>query len=214
MVHQKQTLDADSRPCAKPGAVLLETDRLLIRRFLMSDAPGLSAALNHEEVIIQLSNRFQYPFTPADAEAAISLSFPLQHDSDITAAYPRSVALCIKPKTTDNPSHEPRLIGSMIAHAGENMSYRTWSIGYAITPEVWGRGYATEALIAFSDWLLETWPRIARLEGNTFSTNGASAKVLLKAGFTEEGVRRSAVEKNGVLLDTRQFARLKADVTS
>ncbi|KAJ6785944.1 hypothetical protein PWT90_03894 [Aphanocladium album] len=211
MLLPKQPLDAESRPCIEAGAVLVETDRLLIRRFCLSDAPSLSAALNHEDVINQLSNRFQYPFTPSNAEATISSSFPSEQDSDITAAYPRSVALCIKP---DNPSHEPRLIGSMIAHAGENMSYRTWSLGYAITPEVWGRRYATEAVIAFSDWLMKTWPRIVRLEASAFAANGASAKVLLKAGFTEEGVRRFAVEKNGVLLDTRQFARLRANVGS
>lgn len=202
-------LDAAKRPAVEAGAVLFETNRLIIRRFLLADAPSLAAALNHKEVVIQLSDRFQYPYTVSDAETAIASSFPSQQDNEFTVAYPRSVAVCIKANTTDNSSSEPRLIGSMIAHAGKSMEYRTWSLGYALTPEVWGRGYAAEAVTGFRDWLFETWPRLARLEASVFATNPASAKVLLKAGFCEEGVRKACLEKGGVLLDTRQFAILR-----
>ena len=204
-------LDADRLPAAEAGTVLFETNRLIIRRFLLSDAPSLAVALNHKEVVMQLSDRFQYPYTASDAETAISQSFPSQLDNQFTAAYPRSVAVCIKPSTTDNSSSDPRFIGSMIAHAGKDMAYRTWSLGYALTPEIWGRGYGAEALIGFRDWLFETWPRLARLEASVFASDPASAKILLKAGFLEEGLRRACLEKNGVLLDARQFAILRGD---
>ncbi|OAA69109.1 acetyltransferase [Cordyceps fumosorosea ARSEF 2679] len=202
-------LYSNERPDTRAGTVLFETSRLIIRRFQMADAASLAAAMNHKEVVAQLSDRFQYPYTVSDAEAAISQSFPSEQDDECTAAYPRSVAVCIKPGTVDNASSEPRLIGSMVAHAGKDMAYRTWSLGYALTPDVWGRGYAAEAVTAFRDWLFATWPRLARLEASVFSTNPASARVLLKAGFDEEGIRRDSLEKNGVLLDARQFAVLR-----
>ncbi|EGX94614.1 acetyltransferase [Cordyceps militaris CM01] len=204
-------LDSNERPTTEAGAVLFETSRLVIRRFLVTDAPSLAAALNHKEVVAQLSDRFRYPFTVSDAETAISLSFPSEQDNQLTAPYPRSVAVCIKPNTVDNSSPEPRLIGSMVAHAGKDMAYRTWSLGYALTPEVWGRGFAAEAVTGLRDWVFETWPRLARLEASVFSTNPASARVLFKAGFREEGLRRACLEKNGVLLDARQFAILRGD---
>ncbi|TQV96690.1 acetyltransferase [Cordyceps javanica] len=202
-------LNSHKRPSTEAGAVLLETSRLIIRRFLTTDAPSLAVALNHKEVVVQLSDRFKHPYEESDAATAVEQSFPSEHDNQFSAAYPRSVAVCIKPDTVDNSSPEPWLIGSIIAHAGTGMAYRTWSIGYALTPEVWGKGYAAEAVTGFKDWLFDTWPRLARVEASVYSTNIASARVLLKAGFSEEGLRRACLEKNGVLIDTRQFAILR-----
>lgn len=92
------------------------------------------------------------------------------------------------------------------------MAYKTWTIGYGMAPSCWGHGYATEAVRGFTQWLFLTWTGIQRLEASVFSTNPASAKVLLKVGFTEEGTRRSAMEKNGILVDVRQFGLLRDEM--
>lgn len=198
-------LESPTPPSPTVGTVLFETGRLVIRRFLLSDALDFAATINHQQVIKQLSERFQYPYTVANAETVISASFPTSQDNQFTAAYPRAVAVCLKADQDCSSPTEARLIGSMAANAGQGMAYRTWSLGYALTPSVWGQGYATEAITGFKDWLFETWPRLQRLEASAYATNLASCKVLLKAGFYEEGRRKSCLEKDGVLHDTRQF---------
>jgi ribosomal-protein-alanine N-acetyltransferase len=69
-------------------------------------------------------------------------------------------------------------------------------IGYAIVPEARGRGYATEAIAAISDWALAQ-PGVGEVRAQTLPDNEASVRALLRAGFTEiepaEKVRRFAL---------------------
>lgn len=60
-------------------------------------------------------------------------------------------------------------------------------LGYSLTPENWGKGYATELTLAGLDYFLkqETLPVIY---GVTETPNIASQKVLLKAGFEPAGI--------------------------
>ena len=59
-------------------------------------------------------------------------------------------------------------------------------IGYGIYPEYWGRGYATEAVIAAVDWALKQ-PGVERIEAETDPDNKASQRVLEKSGFAPTG---------------------------
>ena len=59
-------------------------------------------------------------------------------------------------------------------------------IGYGLEPEYWGKGYATEAVIAAVDWALKQ-PGVKRIEGETEPGNIASQRVLEKAGFIPAG---------------------------
>ncbi|MEO8460979.1 MAG: GNAT family protein, partial [Dokdonella sp.] len=52
--------------------------------------------------------------------------------------------------------------------------------------------------------------RLHRLFASIYSNNPASGRVLEKAGFTREGVQRSAAVKHGELLDLIVHARVRA----
>ena len=59
-------------------------------------------------------------------------------------------------------------------------------IGYVLEPGYWGKGYATEAVIAAVDWALKQ-PGVKRIEAETEPGNIASQRVLEKAGFIPNG---------------------------
>lgn len=59
-------------------------------------------------------------------------------------------------------------------------------IGYGFNPSAWNRGYATEIVTAFSNWLLEQ-PSIHAVTADTAVTNPASGRVLEKSGFARLG---------------------------
>lgn len=52
---------------------------------------------------------------------------------------------------------------------------------------------------------------LAKVTGHVFSHNPASARVLEKCGFQEEGLLRKHFLKDGRFLDARLFALLKGD---
>ena len=84
-------------------------------------------------------------------------------------------------------------------------------IGYWVTPGARGRGVATAAVRALSDWAF-AHAGTARLELLTDWANVASQRVALAAGFQREGVRRSAtVQRSGARADLIAYARMVDD---
>ena len=78
-------------------------------------------------------------------------------------------------------------------------------IGYWLGESLWGRGIATEALAAVTQYAIEHH-KLTRVFAVTFVSNPASCRVLEKAGYVLEGrLRRSAV-KDGVVIDQLQYA--------
>lgn len=75
-------------------------------------------------------------------------------------------------------------------------------IGYGFNPSAWNRGYATEIVTAFSDWLLEQ-AGIHAVTADTAVTNPASGRVLEKAGFVQVGTGFD--EEDGDLLLWRKL---------
>lgn len=69
-------------------------------------------------------------------------------------------------------------------------------LGYVLGRAYWNHGYMTEAVQAVAAWLLDQ-PRIYRVWAVCDVDNRASARVLQKAGFRQEGVlRRWTVHPN------------------
>lgn len=61
--------------------------------------------------------------------------------------------------------------------------------GFALGRQYWGKGYATEALVAVADWA-SGQPDIFRLWACCDTDHAASGRVLEKAGFVRQGVLR------------------------
>jgi len=77
---------------------------------------------------------------------------------------------------------------------------RSAEIGYWLGEPFWGRGIATEALGAMTEYAFAHFD-ICRLEAGVFEWNPASARVLEKNGYVLEGRARLGVVKDGRLGD-------------
>lgn len=142
------------------------TQRLTLRPGWPEDAPALAQAIGHESVVTRLS-RVPWPYTTADAEDW--LDQPRGRD-DVYCL----IMLHEGPTT--------RLIGGIGLHAKEHGH----ELGYWLTPDAWGRGYATEAGRAVIDNARHTL-RLKRLRSSHFVDNAASGRVLRKLGFSPTG---------------------------
>lgn len=88
--------------------------------------------------------------------------------------------------------------------------WRFGEVGYEINPEFWGRGLMTEALRAVVSCGHRTFG-LNRIEAWTLPGNGASDRVLEKAGFRYEGTLRQRAWFKGGFHDFRMFGRLAGD---
>jgi len=84
-------------------------------------------------------------------------------------------------------------------------------IGIAIgVKDCWGRGFATQAVAAVSDYAFAKLG-LNRLDAGFYSDNEASQRAFQRAGFIEEGCRRGARLLDGVRTDEILMGQLRND---
>lgn len=143
------------------------TPRLTLRPGWPEDAPALAQAIGHESVVRNLS-RAPWPYGVADAEAFLALP-----------RGPHEARFQICERFGDH-----RLIGG----TGLHLEAHGWELGYWLTPEAWGRGYATEAGRAVLDMARHALG-LKRVWARHFVDNPASGSVMRKLGMVETGTR-------------------------
>jgi ribosomal-protein-alanine N-acetyltransferase len=81
-------------------------------------------------------------------------------------------------------------------------------MGYWLGEPFWGRGIMTEAVAGFTHWAFDAFD-LQRIFAEPFAGNTASVRVLEKAGFVCEGRMRASVFKDGKVLDSFIYARVR-----
>ena len=86
---------------------------------------------------------------------------------------------------------EDKIVG-LIMFDNPSKNKKIYEIGYAIGKKYWGKGIATEAIKLMVDFGFNKL-KLKRIWAGVDSENPASAKVLEKAGFEKEGVRKNHI---------------------
>ena len=100
--------------------------------------------------------------------------------------------------------------GDPVGIAGLNAPNATFGgveLGYPFAPDAWGQGYATDAARVLCGYAFES-RRFHKVYANVFETNPASARVLEKVGFREEGRHREQAFLDGEYVDVIRFGVL------
>ena len=143
------------------------TPRLTLRPGWIEDAPALARAVAHESVVMKLA-RLPWPYELIDAETYLSMPVA------------RGEAACLI--FAHDEGATPRLVGGCGIHRGT----QNHELGYWLTPDAWGRGYATEAgkaMLGIARYGLGH----RRIDAHHYIDNPASGRVLRKLGFVATG---------------------------
>ena len=166
-----------------------------IRRWELSDASDLAAALSNKKIQDNLRDGLSYPYTEQDGKEFISAM--LAANENDTFAFAITV--------------NGKVIGSIGAFRQGNIHRQTAELGYYIAEEYWGKGIMTEAVKQLCDYVFSNTD-IIRIYAEPFAYNIGSCRVLEKAGFQYEGTLRSNALKNGNVLDMKMYSKLKTDL--
>lgn len=166
-----------------------------IRKWELSDATDLAAALSNMKIQDNLRDGLPYPYTEKDGMDYISAM--LSADENDTFAF----AIIV-----DN-----KVVGSIGVFRQENIHRETAELGYYIAEEYWGRGIMTEAVKQICEYVFDK-SDIIRIYAEPFAYNVASCRVLEKAGFQYEGTLRSNAVKNGRVIDMKMYSLLKTEI--
>ena len=166
-----------------------------IRKWELSDAKDLAAALSNKKVQDNLRDGLPYPYTEQDGKDFISAMFSADENETFAFAI-----------TVDNI-----VIGSIGIFRQSNIHRQTAELGYYIAEEYWGRGITTEAVTQICKYVFSE-SDIIRIYAEPFAQNRASCRVLEKAGFQYEGTLRSNAVKNGKVIDMKMYSLLKQEI--
>ena len=100
-------------------------------------------------------------------------------------------------------------IGGISIHHQEDSYYHA-EVGYSINPKYCNMGYASEALEAALDFLINEIG-YERISGECRVDNIASKRVMEKCNMKFEGIKRKSYYKDGVFYDNYLFSKIKED---
>jgi RimJ/RimL family protein N-acetyltransferase len=89
-------------------------------------------------------------------------------------------------------------------YADVNPDGGTAEVGYAVHPDHWGHGYATEAVTLLTRYAFEE-RRLSKLHAGVYAHNSVSMRVLEKAGWNEEAVLEREAFVGGERVDLHRF---------
>ncbi|MCI8529448.1 MAG: GNAT family N-acetyltransferase [Lachnospiraceae bacterium] len=178
------------------GTQRLETDRLILRRYVREDAGAM------------------YKNWASDPEVTKYLTWPTHPSQEVSQ---HIIEEWIKQYSDENYYHwtivvkdngdEP--IGD-IAVAGLKENVSMAHIGYCIGRTWWHKGITSEALRAVMDFLFDV-VEVNRIEARHDPRNPNSGKVMEKCGMKYEGTLRSYDWNNQGICDACYYALLKSE---
>lgn len=173
-------------------------DSIVLTPFTPEDKPALIGYLNDEEIY---ANTLQLPspYTEKDAEQWLSVC----ETEGALHGQTHNWAIRLR---------HGSLIGGIGCKLISGPDGHCEEIGYWLGKPYRGQGWMTEVVKGYVQYLFEKRPALVRIQAGVFPHNSASARVLEKAGFRQEGYLSKYQIKNGAYLDSMLFARIREGI--
>jgi RimJ/RimL family protein N-acetyltransferase len=179
---------------ARDDVFRLETSRLWLRWPRVADAPAIERYSSKWEVA-RMTARIPHPYPQGEAERFI-------FDARRANAAGQDLILAI---ASNRGKREPFGMISV-----ESRLQGRLTLGYALAPEAWGKGYASEAARAIIDASFQLTNAVEMLASARVE-NPASRRVLEKCGFLFAGAGQEGAPARGGLVNVDRF-RLERSV--
>ncbi len=169
----------------------LTTDRLVLRKITMEDAPELFIQRTDERIMKYIER--PRPASIDDTYAFINLIAEREKNNDLV-----TWGITLK--------NDTKLIGTVCFLNIQKENYRS-ELGYALHPDHWGKGIMNEVLEAvinygFKEMILHS------IEANINPANIGSQKLLEKQGFVREAYFKENFFWQGKFLDGAIYSLL------
>jgi len=161
-----------------------------IRSWDVGDVEAIVKYANNRNVWINLRDSFPHPYTITNA-----LEWVYNAKGQ-------------KPETQFAIASIDEAIGGIGIAPQTDVYSRSAEIGYWLGEPFWGKGIATMAVKAMTEYTFAQF-NVVRIYAKVFEWNPASTRVLEKAGFRCEGRLRKSVTKIGQTIDELVYAIIK-----
>ena len=171
---------------------ILDTERLILRRFSYDDWKDIHEYLSDEKVV-----RFE-PYEPFSEEES-------KEEAYYRAKSEAFIAVCLK--------ESGKVIGNLYF---EKQDYETYELGYLFNTDYWKNGYATESAKALINYAFKEW-KARRIIAMCNPENEPSWKLLERLNMRREGHLRQNIyfktnsNDEPIWQDTYEYAILASE---
>src|ERR1019366_5786205 len=165
-----------------------------LSEFRLSDKPALIEHLNERD-IYERTLRIPFPYTDADAEAFLA------RVAKATEQHGQPAHFAIR-------TGDDALIGGCGLNDFEVGKSHQAEVGYWLAKGFWGRGIMTAVVQRVCQNAFEEFG-LVKIIAHVVTHNPASARVLEKCGFVQEGLLRKHFPKDGQFIDVKLVALLR-----
>jgi RimJ/RimL family protein N-acetyltransferase len=158
-----------------------------LRSWEAGDVASLVTHADNRRIWLNLRDRFPHPYTKSHGQAFIRASRKLQPETNFAIAVGGLA------------------VGGAGFHLQTDVDRVSAEIGYWLGETYWGKGIATEALVALTRYAIDTHG-LTRVFALPFAYNAASCRVLEKAGYVLEARLRKSAIKDGQVVDQFQYS--------
>jgi ribosomal-protein-alanine N-acetyltransferase len=179
-----------------PGVAMriVVNDQVHLSEIRSSDKDALIEHLNDRD-IYDRTLRIPFPYTEYNADEWL-------------AVYAKATEQQGQPVHFAIRTGDDALIGGCGLNDFEIGKSHRAEVGYWLAKPLWGRGIMTAVVERVCQHAFEEFG-LAKITAHVFTFNPASARVLEKCGFQQEGFLRTHFLKDDKLIDARLFALLK-----
>ncbi|MFZ1134302.1 MAG: GNAT family protein [Candidatus Korobacteraceae bacterium] len=170
--------------------MLLELSDLKVRSWRKDDLQALLRHANNAKIAANLRDQFPHPYTRRDGIDFL----------DFARSQEPECAFAIE--------FGDEAVGGVGFLVGRDIARMSAEMGYWLSEDFWGRGIATRAVTAMSEWAFDHY-KLTRVFAMAFAHNAGSIRVLEKSGFVREGVMRRSAIKSGAIMDQILFAKVR-----
>lgn len=166
---------------------------VILRNLRVEDAESLVKYANNKKIFDNMRDAFPHPYTLKNAVEYIKIC---NEASDTKLIY--------------GIDYNNEIVGCIGGFVDEDIYIKTCELGYWIGEPHWGKGIVSESIKLMTEQL---WKRfdIVRIYAEPFEGNYGSRKVLEKAGFELESIKKKSVFKNGEVQNSCIYVKLRKD---
>lgn len=204
----------ESAPRAARSIAILISTRLRLRPFEPADAPAVHSLAGAAEVA-EMMLHVPHPYPEGYAErwiagqragvdrGLLTWAVTLREPPDRRQDTRREEGESAGGGSPDDGDRQGAVVGTVTLSI--TAAHQRADLGYWVGVPYWGRGYATEAARLVISYGFDRL-HLHRIQARCFPRNGASARVLQKAGMRYEGTLRGYLRKGDAFEDALLFA--------
>lgn len=172
----------------------LTSNRLILRKLLVSDIPSLIRNVNNPKISDQIIN-IPYPYLEEDAIFRLNFIYQAFKNKE---RYIFAI----------NENNSSEVIGEIGIHLDK--SNNKAEVGYWIAESHWNKGYASESLQLILKFGFEQL-KLNKIIATHYLDNLSSEKVLIKNGMIKEGQLNEHYKINDKYLTVNQYRLTKSE---